>query len=97
VLSGQGKNQREGFVHSSHLARTQVSLEVIQSTHVQRAQLLHHDPRSLTSDVDLGAEARPPHASGGRRNEHGRKPKKLICLDEHGVAKPVLLMAAART
>ena len=40
-ISGQGKDQCEGFVHSSHLAGTQMSLEIIQSAHVQGAQLLH--------------------------------------------------------
>lgn len=96
ALSGQGKNQREGFVYSPHLARTQVSLEVVQPTHVQRAQLLHHHARWPAGDVDLGPETRRPHALGSRRNKHGRKPKKLLCLDEYGVARSVLLMAAAR-
>jgi hypothetical protein len=94
-ISGQGKDQCEGFVHSSHLARTQVPLEVIQPTHVQGAQLLHHHPRWLTSDVNLGSEARRPHALGSRRNEHGRKPEKLIRLDEYGITSPMLLMATA--
>jgi len=96
MLSAQGENQRERFVHSSHLARTQVPLEVIQPTHVQRAQLLHHHPRSLPRDVNLGSEARRLDASRGRRDEHGREPKKLVCLDEYGKARPVLLMTTTR-
>jgi hypothetical protein len=93
--SGQGKNQCEGFVHSSHLACTEVPLEVVQPTHVQGAQLLHHHPGWLTSDVNLGSEARRPHALGRRRDEHSRESEKLICLDEYGIASPVLLMATA--
>jgi hypothetical protein len=92
---GQSKNQCEGFVHSSHLARTQMPLEIIEAADIQRAHLLNHHPRWLTGDVNLGPKARRPHALRSRCNEHGRKPKELVCLDEHGVARPVLLMAAA--
>jgi len=64
--------------------------------YVQGAHLLHHDPGALTSDVNLGSEACFPHTSGGRRNEHGGKTKKLIRLDENGIARAVLLMATTR-
>ena len=96
TLSAEGENEGERLVHCSHLARTQAPLEVIQSPHVQRAQLLHHHPRSLPGDAYLRSEARRLDAWGGRRDEHGRKPEQLVCLDEYGIARPVLLMAATR-
>lgn len=95
MRSGQGENQCERFIHSSHLTRSQVPLEVIQPPYVQRAQLLHHHARWLTGDVNLGSEARRPHTLGSRCNEHGREPEKLIRLNEHGVASAMLFMATA--
>jgi hypothetical protein len=68
-------------------------LEVIESADIQCAQLLNHHPRSLTGDVNLGPKARRSHALRSRCNEHGRKSEKLVCLDEHGVARPMLLVA----
>ncbi len=42
--SGQSKDQCEGFVHPSHLAGTQMSLEIIQSAHVQRHAIAPPSP-----------------------------------------------------
>jgi hypothetical protein len=94
-VSGQGEDQCKGFVHPSHLACTQVSLDVVQPTYVQGAQLLHHHPRWLTCDFNLGSKTCRPHTLGSGRNEHRRKPNELVRLDHHGISRPVLLMATA--
>lgn len=94
-FSGKGEDEREGFVHSSHLCCTQMPLEVLESAHIERAQLLNHHPGLPAGDVYLGPEARRPHALGGGRNEHGRESKEFVRLDQDCITRSVLLMAAA--